>query len=1370
MFKFYRIVIFSVVCCGLWGQAEAQLADMTFDHITIEDGLSQSTVFAITQDDQGFMWFGTRDGLNRYDATRLSVFRNNPNDPGSISDNTVYALLTDSDKRFWIGTRHGLNLYDAGTDAFMDEVYYADTREKFHNTVNCLYEDKAGNIWVGTRDGLYRLVEGDTFLLVAFRHDEQEPNSLVDNDVRSIYQDSKGILWIGTAFGLSRLDFRGVEDYSFQSFVIPGGGNQSLKNNWINTITEDNGEKMLLIGTEKTGLLFFDPGRLVFFTPPGYRYGVDSKTIRNIVRGAHGTIWVGSIGGVYVLSEELALLNKLTNSPENNGSISDNSVRSIFFSRAGLCWIGGYHGGVSFYSPLANRFGSIMPGPVYPDLRFKVASALAVDEHGNMWVGTEGDGLYFLDKKNKTTRHFRREANRNSLSHDNIKCFLLEKGGIWIGTIKGLDYYNFKLHTFTHYLNSQDDPNSLPDDAVYDIERIDDETLWIATFRGGLIKFSTRTGKAVETFRPQPSVPFSISSEGITRLHMEKDSTLWVGTLSGLNRKEPGQNLFTRFMPGDRDNNYVLCLFEDSDKQLWIGTRGKGLNLLNKDGKSLSSFTTTEGLPGNSIYGILEDDNGYLWLSTDNGLSRMDRKRLVFRNFNRHDGLICKEFNFNSFAKDDRGYFYFGGYNGIVSFHPDSIHENNAVPPVVFTGLKVFNEAIRPSQAKGAILRQTLMTSRTLELKYDQNIFSVEFAVLNFVKASKNQFAYKLVGFEDDWNIVKEPLATYMNLKPGTYTLLVKGANNDGVWNEVPLSLTLKVLPPPWKTWWAYTLYVCAFLALLYTWNRFKEKQSRLEHELAIEHLEKEKQGELHRAKLNFFTNIAHEIRTPLTLMIGPVNHIHSTLDANNGLAKDIGLVKKNTDRLMRLLNQLLDFQKQETGNVKLQIRKSNFVEFIAEIIQPFEAFAHSRNVALHVAMPDEAVPLWFDHDELTKVFYNLLVNAFKFTPGGGEVWIKVDRDVSDAVGKYHVKITIEDNGLGIAADQLEKIFHRFYQAEHAGIHETGFGIGLSLVKGIIELHHGRISVESKEATPGQQGYTRFHITLPEGKLHFDDSQILEEALPEQANAQAAGGWPEKTGGERNDKYIILVVEDNMEIRDYLGDILEKNHYEVIKAANGQEGWQTATEKLPDLILSDVMMGGMNGLDLVAQIKGDVRTSHIPLILLTARASINHQVEGIISGADDYLTKPFNVQLLLAKINSHLIVREKLRDKYCRLVVLQPQNEAVEGPDDKFLKRLMEVLEENLLDPEFNVTKLTRTIGMSRPVLFRKTKMLTGLSVIDLIRSVRLKRAEMLLKQRKLSVAEVAFAVGFNDPKYFSKSFKEQYGKSPSQYMEELTG
>lgn len=1375
--RIFALIQFSclIAClhCG-YGQS------LRFDHLTLEDGLSESTVLAVTQDSKGFMWFGTREGLNRYDARKITDFRNDPLDATSLSDNFVYSVYADTRERLWVGTRNGLNLFDLKTEGFTRFYSTAGNPTSLpDNTVTCILEDRNHNLWIGTRGGLSVLTGKDSLSFLPFLHHPGDNNSLVNNDIHSIFEDSDGILWIGTSHGFSRLAFKSPDDFSFQSFSLPQLKGKYEKNNSVNTFAE-NADGELLIGTERNGLVFFNKATYQFSPGKTGNGKLESKAVRSILKDPKGNFWIGTIGGLFIASHDFSAIKAYRNVHDNPTSLSDNSIRSIFYDRDGSYWIGTFHGGVNIYSPLSKQFSHLVPKVAGQKLSFKVASAITTDKERNFWIGTEGNGLLLLDAESNLRSHFRHEeSNPNSLCHDNVKCLLLEEGkGIWIGTIKGLDYYDFREKKFIHFRNNPPKNNSLPDDVIYDLIKDDQGKLWVATYFGGLALVDGAQRVVEKVYSHDARDRNSLSSQAVTRLFVDSEKNLWVGTASGLCKKRPDGSLIRLLNdPGNSisSTGYIVSIYEDRQNRFWVGTRGTGLNVLSKDGNLLRHFAVEDGLPGNSIYAIREDSGGFLWLSTENGLSRLDPENFSFKNYNRSDGLFCNEFNFNSHHRDQEGFFYFGGYNGVEYFHPDSIYENSVIPSVVFTGVRLFNKEIKASDDHG-ILPSHVSQASALKFRHNQNIFSVEFSVLNYINSRKNQFAYKLKGFESEWNYVREPVATYMNLAAGTYTLLVKGSNNDGIWNEKPEALAIQILPPPWKTWWAYTGYLLIFLFLLNTWARLNRKQIRLEHELQLEHMEKVKQEEFHKAKLNFFTNIAHEIRTPVTLMEAPIVHLLEHHSDNPRVKKELTLVKNNTDRLMRLLNQLLDFQKQETGNVILKVSKGNIVAFIREIVDSFEEYADSRKVTINSTASSPNIPLWFDSEELSKVFFNVLVNALKFTPGGGEVNISICTDslpksaATDADEKEpSVKIVVEDNGLGIAPAHLDKIFHRFYQAENTGIQDAGFGIGLALTKGIIDLHHGTISAESCEATAAACGFTRFTIVLQSGPNHFSKEEIKEESedCSYGESMENLTTHPASLSKESCEKALILLVEDNQDIRRYMRNIL-KDKYDVLESRNGFEGFAIAADRLPNLIVSDIMMPVMNGIDLVLKLKSDQRTNHIPVILLTARGTLNHQVEGLETGADDYLTKPFNTTVLLVKIRNLLTIREKLKEKYARIVSLQPNHHEVEHPDDRFLQRLMQILEDNIENSEFNVSRLVKEIGMSRPVLFRKTKMLTGLSVIDLIRSVRLKKAEILLKQKKLSISEIAFTVGFSDPKYFSKSFRSQYGKTPSRYIEEL--
>jgi ligand-binding sensor domain-containing protein/signal transduction histidine kinase/CheY-like chemotaxis protein/AraC-like DNA-binding protein len=1371
------LVLFVFALSGIAQHARAQSRELSFQHITIEEGLSQSTVFAITQDATGFMWFGTRDGLNRYDSRKIKTYFHNAQQENSLSNNTVNTLLTDAQGKLWVGTANGLNLYDPNTDGFT--IIKTLANDKFslsNNVITCLLEDHDKNLWVGTHHGLNLLKAGSTsFSFLQFVHSAEEKTSLINDDVRSLFQDSEGNTWVGTSNGLSKVIVGEHDNYTFTSYPVPWMNPTTSKTNDINSIAEDGGG--LLIATENSGLLRFDK-RTEHFESLRWlsERSSGAEAVRTILSNKQkGEFWIGTIGGLYIADPAQNKFIGMRNIPNAPASITDNSVRSLYADRDGSIWIGTFHGGISIYTPLSGQFRHVAQES---ELHFKVAGALLNDINNNLWIGTEGNGLFFTDRLNGVTRHFRYQRDDlNTISHNNVKCLLADGDkGIWVGTLKGLNYYDIRKNKFTRFHHQPDNKNSLPDDAIYDLVRDSQDNIWVATYRGGLCKFDPRQ-KTFETFTYDSNDSTTLSSEAVTSLFIDSKQNLWIGTIAGLNVKAPHENFFKRYRHTAEDtttisDHYILSIFEDSQNRMWVGTRGNGLNLFLKQSDKFKHVGIQHGLPSNAIYSMQEDQSGYLWVSTENGISRINPSDFSLHNYDRNDGLVCKQFNLNSSCKDQQGNMYFGGYNGVVVFKPESIAENKIVPNLSFVNLKVFNQDIKVDPAQG-ILKRDLNYTEEITLGYDQNIFSIEFAVLNFINSKKNQFAYKLVGFEERWNTAQEPVATYMNLEPGGYTLLVKGSNNDGLWNGTPIAIKLNITPPPWKTWWAYLIYANLFLTLLYIWSRISKKRMKLEHDLKIEHLENIKQEELHQAKLSFFANIVHEIRTPLTLITSPVDKMLSHYTGDLFAKKELSLVKSNTNRLQRLLNQLLDFHKQETGNMQLKVQEENIVEFIDEIQLSFKEYAQVRRVSLEFYPHESGIDLWFDRDELSKVICNLLVNAFKFTPGGGTISVSIVKESPSAEGDFNVKITIADNGLGIPELHLKKLFHRFYQAEHSGVNESGVGIGLALAKGIIDLHRGSITVDSREATADKTGFTKFTIMLRGGKSHFKPEQIARKEEHENYIHDYKELEQQSSTGEVNKKIIghakplVLLVEDNDEIRAYMRDTLEP-YYEITEARNGLEGLEIAVEQLPDLILSDVIMPKMDGLALVDKLKNDLRTSHIPVIMLTARGALNYQLEGFETGADDYLTKPANLPLLLVKIKSHLVIREKLKEKYSRIVTLQPTHLEVENPDDKFLQKLMSVLEENINSAEFNVSKLVREIGMSRPVLFRKTKMLTGLSVIDLIRNVRLKKAEMLLRQKKLSISEVAFTVGFTDPRYFSKSFRNHFGKSPTQYVEEL--
>ncbi|MBC8155930.1 MAG: response regulator [Bacteroidetes bacterium] len=1355
-----------------------QPAEQTFSHITVEEGLSQSSVYAITQDANGFMWFGTRNGLNRYDSRNVVTYQNQSGRQSILPSNSINSLLTDQQGQLWVGTSKGLAYYRSQYDDF-EHLPFA--RNEFAGlpgpSINTLVEDKQQHLWIGTSGGLYRLPPKKPYRYERLIDLIQNHAGISSQDIKTIYQDRDQTLWIGTSGGLTKLEPSVSGRYMLTNyFLAPADSIYRNTANSINAIAEDFSGRLWL-GTERKGIALFDKhtGRVISWNAvPGL--DLSTQTVRTIQPDGRGNFWVGTMAGLYIVAQDGSRFKVLTNQPTDAGSLNDNSVRPIFRDRDGSFWVGTYYGGVDMYSPLARQFGAYRPVDAQSEMPFKIASFMVDAPTTNQrWLGTEDRGLFLINADKTVAQHYVHDPkNSQSLSCDKVKCLLTDGSkGLWIGTVNGLNYLDLRRQTITRFVHEPNNPHSLPGNRIYDLKRDKQGTLWIGMSPGGLCRFDPAT-RSFESLAYQTDQTTSTASDYVNSLLVDKAGALWVGTGDGLNQKRAGQNKFTRFVhsPGDSTSvsgNDILSFLEDRRHRLWIGTRDKGLNLLMPDQHSFRHFTTLQGLPSNTILGIQEDKRGHLWLSTDRGLSQFDPERLAFINYDKYDGLICKEFTPNATYRDALGSLYFGGYNGIVYFHPDSIRRNTHVPKLAFTQLRVVDERVAGFSFGGTGARTSDKTGLTLT--HRQNVFSLDFAAFNYINSAKNRYAYKLVGFDTDWKYVSEPRATYMNLPPGDYTLQVKGSNNDAVWNPHPLELSITVLPPFWKTGWAYLAYALAFLGLLRLWTRINRNRLQLAHDLDVEHLEKTRQQELHQLRLNFFTEIAHEIRTPLTLVSGPIEVLADQYIDDSFIQKQLSIVRSSTDRLLRLLNQLLDFRKQETGNSQLHRRETDLVAFLGHITHCFQEHARLRQVTLVNESEVDTLLSWVDTGEMEKVISNLLMNAFKFTPADGTIAVRLQQDFI-GTATQHAVIIVEDTGSGIPAGDLERIFNWFYQADPNKTHNSGFGLGLALSKSIIDQHEGQITVESKQADVNQPGFTRFTITLPliapepgsrvPAPYVSTDPAATARLIPAAVFAPLPVLLPEPEKTGESVRALILIVEDQNDIRAYIRTLLSDD-YQVIEAHNGAVAWDKASQVLPDLIITDVAMPVMDGLDLTHRLKSDGRTNHIPVILLTAKDTLDNQLTGLKAGADDYVAKPFHPLLLQARVQNLLLMREQLKAKYHRIVTLQPRAQELDHPDAIFLNRLMALLEVHLACADFNVTSLVNEMGMSRPVLFRKIKMLTGLSVIDLLRTTRLKKAEMLLKQKKASVGEVAFAVGFNDPKYFSRAFHAHFGMTPTE-------
>ena len=941
----------------------------------------------------------------------------------------------------------------------------------------------------------------------------------------------------------------------------------------------------------------------------------------------------------------------------------------------------------------------------------------------------------------------------------------LDGDKLWIGTFNGgLNWLDLNTKIF-HRIPTQPTKENLytTQQNIYRIAK-EDNRLWLALHGGGLNVLELEE-KNTYAYTHNKLNNNTLSSNLVRTVIVTTGGTIWVGTSDGLNKVIPNQKELPQLFEHHLPNKKIYTLQEDSNENLWIGTLSNGLYCLPKNDTLFQHFMIKDGLPGHSILGILEDEKGLIWLSTNNGISKFNFSDKHFTNYNYSDGLENIEFNFNAFCKLQSGAMLFGGTKGFTIFQPNAILPTEFTPPVVLTQLKVQNQIQEPS--KSGILTKALNETTHITLPYDKTSISIAFAALDYFSPNNNLFSYKLEGLDKEWITSSgKTEATYTIQKSGNYLFRLKAGNSDDVWNPKEKQLKIIALPPPWKSTFAYFLYSLIVLGLGFAVFRFL----RLRHRLRLEQLTKEKQQELHEMKVRFFTNITHEFRTPLTLILGQLEELTNFgANLNGNASSKLVSVKKNANRLLNLVNQLLTFRKLETDHIKIKAEQRDIVDFLDEIVQSFQNTAIDRGINLSINSPESNILVWFDYDKLEKVFFNLLSNAFKFSPDESEIRVSVEAK------KQAVLVSIRDQGKGVSKDLHEQIFKRFYESEIPFKRSIkGSGIGLVISKQMVELHAGTIEVDSKKG----QGAT-FIVRLPLGNQHFKKDELMNapsaiiEKIPVKSLKYikpsfpplATSGPSEEKPPIPNEALKLLLVEDNQEILQYIASIFT-DEYEIKTALNGKTGVKIAAKFQPDLIISDVMMPEMNGIEFCNFIKKDLRTSHIPIILLTANVTQEIKLNGLEIGADDYVTKPFDPKELKLRVKNLANARINLRNKFSRILNLSPTEITVTSADEEFLKNAMDIIEKHIENVNFSVVQFASELAVSRPLLFTKLKAITNQTPNNFIKSIRLKRAAQLLKQKKINVSEVAYKVGFKDPRYFSKCFQKEFQQTPSQFME----
>ena len=1322
---------------------------LSFHHIRMENGLPNNSVISITQDKNGFIWLGSTIGLTRCDGIKFKTYKNNQNDTNSLSANHINSLLTDSEGTLWVGTTNGLDKYNIQKDNF-ERVWINGGRV---GNIYCIYQDSKRQLWVGTSNGLHIILPDRVRKSMSFYNTN---NYLPGKTVKAIIEDKKGIIWAATDNGLSRI--QPGSKFSFTNYKLQPTTSEKESLNYLTSINIDN-QNNIWVGTQGGGIYSFKPedGKFYSLKENGFSGNdvVINNNIRCIAKDNAGYLWVGTQEGISVLDPKLKTIQNYAHNAEEKESLSQNSIYSFFQDSNGSMWVGTYFGGANIIYAYNTPFFKIQNKDTPFSISNNVVSSIVEDKYHNLWIGTEGGGLNYYNRQTGQFFVYKHNSNSQSLGSNLVKAVFIDSdGNVWAGTHGGgLNVLQPESKTFKKYLYSENNPESL-NSEIFSICEDSEKNLWVATNTG--IKVFKRTGLSL--------FPASIKNISFTSnlrlIFFYKDTTgnLWISCDQGI---FISYNNTIRLVDKNISAN---CFSEGKGGNIWMGKSTGGLALYNKKTNRIQTEIGDNYIRSLNIVGLLTDNEDGVWMSTDKGIINYNYQNNSYQVYNQNDGLPGNEFNYNSYLKDSKGLFYFGGFNGISFFYPEQIKRNSYVAPILFTALKLGNVDV-PIGGTQKLLKQNINVTQKLSFAHNQNVFTIDFALLNYIKSQKNKYLYKLAGFDEEWHETHNPSVTYTNLAVGNYELMVKGANNDGVFSNVA-TLQITIRPPFWLTWWAYLIYAGIIAAILFFITRFFYLRALYK-----------KENELHQVKLNFFTNVSHEIMTHLTLIMAPVEHVIKDTSANILLQQQLKQVKNNTHRLHKLVNELLDFRKAETKHLKLYPNKQNLVAFLQDIYDSYREESLSKNISLSYVYEQDIIEATFDNEQMQKVFYNLISNAFKFTPNGGRIELFIE-DKND-----YAIVTVTDNGRGISPKYIDKLFTNFFQVHDHGHQNTGYGIGLALAKNIVELHKGTIKAESF-ADSNTESKTVFTVAIPknakisgshEAKEHNNTISYNNPEFQLTHLELSADMLNEENDAE--EKLTILAIDDNLEICDLIKNMLTPN-YKVITAENGVEGWNVATEKIPDLIISDVMMPEMDGYTLVHKLKTDERTCHIPVILLTAKSSQPEQINGLQSGANVYITKPFSTKVLALNVRNLVAIRKNLQKRIKRdveniysFVTINKNGSNLTSSyhnlDQEFIQKIISIIEEYMDHPDFNVEMLSRKVAMSVPVLYKKLRALTNLSVNDFIKQIRLKRAAVLLLQKRMTVYEVAYAVGYNDRKYFSKEFKKYFGKLPSDFESE---
>jgi signal transduction histidine kinase/ligand-binding sensor domain-containing protein/AraC-like DNA-binding protein len=1333
--------------------ASSQPINPDFRHISIDNGLSDTFVQCISQDKKGYMWFGTPHGLNKYDGYEFTTYLHNPANKNTINENSVTSIFEDSQQRLWIGTESSLNYFNRTTGIFENVIKINNGIYKTElGAVKKIAEDKEGRLWLARTHAL-QVYNPDNKTIRTFL--AKEVNNVILGEISDLLIDKKGKLWVATMAGLRFFDRK---NHIFSNPLKDFSETPPNSVLFESRILEDR-HGNLWCASRGLGLRKHESNKNKWKNYRFSKNGLSGNFINDIIEDENGNIWIAT--GRSGLDFFDPITEKFTNYSKSNtqqNHIISNALNRLFIDKDEQLWIGTWHNGLEYLKP-ENLFNHYFMDASKLTLSSNNVMGIADGENGNIWVGLDdGGGLQYLDRKRNIIATIKIPIDQNFSNHgeQSVKSMMKSRSGdIWLGTMNGLFKYSTNLKNWESFRHDPKNENTLNPGFISTILEDREGNIWVGTRSQGLSKYNVIN----KTWSRLAIKDTSFKDfKGIECLYEDNENIIWVGTIqNGLWSFNPKTDKPTFYKNiTDQNKNVklgVTTIYENAQNQLFIGTNGNGLQIVDRDTQTIMTINESNGLSGSMVFGILESAKG-LWISTNKGLSFYDTQKGVLMNYYSQNGLQKGPFLKNSFTKLSTGELSFGGVNGFNVFDPSKIQLESKNATLELTGLLIFNE-----QTASWSSYNRFNPKEGVSLSYTEPIFKFMFAALNYNDSKTYYYAHRLYPYEKLWQKAgSKRQVNYANLPPGDYEFQVKTSISGHQWGNSFESIAVKIQPKPWLTWWAFALYGVIAFAGVYFLRKFEMARVFSQNTLQLERVIHQKDSEIYAAKINFFANITHELRTPLTMIISPLENM---LSFSRKVDKSIySVMLENAKKLHTLIDQLLDIRKMELNEISLKVAKGDIISFTKQILTSFENLAQIKKISLTLISDVATIELWYDWDKMEKILNNLITNAIKFTPVTGKISVKIKKND----GQNHIEIAVEDNGCGVSKNNINRVFDRFYHSE-INQKDKGYGIGLAFTKELVELHHGKIELISIK----NFGST-FSCYFPIGNAHLKPNEIIDFS----SNYEVKTSLPETHNKQRSKDNItqkgqpsILIVEDSTDFRQYLASQLGES-YNIIEANNGLEALELLKMQTVDLIISDVMMPEMDGILFCEHIKTNLNTSHIPVILLSALSSVKNRLNGIESGADGYIAKPFNMELLKAEVANLIRSREALRLNFSSFENFQIKSFSPSIKDETFITEVIKIIDEHLDDSAFEKEDLLQEMRMSHSSMYRKLKSLTNLSLNEFIRKIRLQRSLDMLSDPDLNVSEVAYSVGFSDPKYFSICFKKTFAISPTEFKEKV--